>query len=100
MLAVPAQGSGLLLVVEDIHWADAPTRELLDYVARRVRALGIMVLVTCARAELHRQAPAAPDALELEALGAHRVQRGYGRGCRGGGPTGRQQLMVSAIQAV
>jgi hypothetical protein len=35
---VPAREHGLLLVVEDAHWADSATRELLDHVARRLLA--------------------------------------------------------------
>jgi predicted ATPase len=31
LLRVVAQDQGLLLVVEDVHWADSATRELLDH---------------------------------------------------------------------
>src|SRR3990172_1860174 len=37
---------GLLLIVEDIHWADASTRELLDYLSRRLRGTRILMLAT------------------------------------------------------
>jgi class 3 adenylate cyclase/tetratricopeptide (TPR) repeat protein len=60
MLSLPAVETGLLLVVEDIHWADASTRELLDYLTRRVRGLRTMVLVTYRSDELHRKHPLVP----------------------------------------
>jgi len=47
----------LLLVVEDLHWADASTRELLDYTVRRLGASPILVLATCRSDELHRRHP-------------------------------------------
>src|SRR6478609_2435699 len=33
LLSLPARERGLLLIVEDVHWADAATRELLDHIA-------------------------------------------------------------------
>src|SRR4029453_8371066 len=36
LLALPARERTLLLTIEDVHWADASTRELLDYLARRL----------------------------------------------------------------
>ena len=60
LLAIPAKETGLLLVIEDIHWADASTRELLDYLARRLRGLRIMVLATYRDDELHRRHPLLP----------------------------------------
>jgi predicted ATPase len=38
--------SGLLLVLDDIHWADGSTRELLDYAARRLVKSRVMLLAT------------------------------------------------------
>ena len=55
-----AADAGLVLVVEDIHWADASTRELLDFLARRLRSTRAMVLATYRRDELHRRHPLAP----------------------------------------
>ena len=50
----------MLLVVEDIHWADTSSRELLDYISRRVRGLRVMVMVTYRDDELHRRHPLVP----------------------------------------
>lgn len=55
LLRVPAAEHGLLLVAEDLHWSDASTRELLDYLARRLRSARIMVLATYRKDELHRK---------------------------------------------
>ena len=60
LLAVPAREQGLLLIVEDIHWADAATRELLDHLARRLAGLRLLVLVTYRSDELDRRHPLAP----------------------------------------
>jgi predicted ATPase/class 3 adenylate cyclase len=60
LLRVPADERGLLLIVEDLHWADASTRELLDYMTRRIRQTRIMVLATYRRDEMHRKHPLAP----------------------------------------
>lgn len=40
-------GSGAVLVVDDVQWADASTRELLDFVARRTRRLPLLLIMTC-----------------------------------------------------
>jgi class 3 adenylate cyclase len=60
LLAVPAREHGLLLVLEDVHWADSATRELLDHVARRLTKMRSLVLVTYRTDELDRRHPLAP----------------------------------------
>src|SRR5919198_6541100 len=60
LLAVPAREHGLFLVVEDVHWADAATRELLDHLARRLTNVRLLVLVTYRSDELDRRHPVAP----------------------------------------
>src|SRR5262249_34389470 len=60
LLAVPARERGLLLVIEDVHWADAATRQLLDHLARRLTSLRSLVLVTYRSDELERRHPLAP----------------------------------------
>ena len=58
LLRVIAGTRGLLLVVEDVHWADAATQELLDHVVRRLESSGTLVLLTLRYAELERGHPA------------------------------------------
>ena len=60
LVSVIARGQGLLLCLEDLHWADASTRELLDYLARRIRGERILLLGTYRRDEMHRRHPLLP----------------------------------------
>lgn len=60
LIAVPARTQGLLLVLEDLHWADASTRELLDYLSRRLRGIPLLLLATYRSDELHRKHPLLP----------------------------------------
>lgn len=46
VLRTLAARSGALFVVEDVHWADASTRALIDFVARRTRKLPLLLVVT------------------------------------------------------
>jgi hypothetical protein len=56
----PRRERGLLLIVEDVHWADAATRELLDHIARRLTNTSSLVLVTYRSDELDRRHPLLP----------------------------------------
>ncbi len=44
-------GRASLLVVEDLHWADATTRDLLEACALRVQGQGVMILGSSRKAE-------------------------------------------------
>ncbi|HEY6875223.1 MAG TPA: AAA family ATPase [Candidatus Dormibacteraeota bacterium] len=57
LLEVAAGESGLLLVLEDLQGADDSTRELLDYIARRLESSRILVLGTYRADELSRKHP-------------------------------------------
>jgi DNA-binding CsgD family transcriptional regulator/tetratricopeptide (TPR) repeat protein len=61
-----ARGRGLLFVVEDAHWADPSTLDLLAYLARNSHDAGIVVLATFRTDELHRRHPLLPYLAELE----------------------------------
>jgi len=61
LLELVAAKSGLLLVIEDLHGADASTRELIDYLARRVQGTRMLVLVTYRAEELGRSHPLLHD---------------------------------------
>jgi class 3 adenylate cyclase len=52
-----ARGRGLLLVLDDVHWADSSTRHLLDYAARRLVRRRVMLLATYRSDELDRRHP-------------------------------------------
>jgi DNA-binding CsgD family transcriptional regulator len=63
----------VLVVVEDVHWADAATREALTFLIRNLRAERVLVAVTFRIDELHRRHPLLPWLAELERFG--RVER-------------------------
>jgi tetratricopeptide (TPR) repeat protein len=57
LLDLWARERGLLLVLDDVHWADSSTRHLLDYVARRLVRSRVMLLATYRSDELDRLHP-------------------------------------------
>jgi class 3 adenylate cyclase len=57
LLDLWARERGLLLVLDDVHWADSSTRHLLDYVARRMANSRVMVLASYRSDELDRRHP-------------------------------------------
>jgi class 3 adenylate cyclase/tetratricopeptide (TPR) repeat protein len=73
LLAVPAADRTLLLVIEDVHWADDSSRELLDHLARRLAGVRALVLVTYRSDELHRRHPFVPTLRAWRRSGLARV---------------------------
>ena len=68
-----AQDRPVVVVLEDIHWADASTRDLLRFLVRNLRDEPILVVATYRTDELHRRHPVSPLLAEL--LRADRVER-------------------------
>ena len=60
LITAAAEDGALLLVVEDVHWADDSSRELLDHIARRLAGMRALILVTYRSDELHRRHPFVP----------------------------------------
>ena len=56
-LAELAAASPVLLVLEDLHWADASTRNLLTFLARMLRRERVAIVGTYRTDDLHRQHP-------------------------------------------
>ena len=56
----------VMLVVEDIHWADDSTRELLAFLVRNVRDERLLVAATFRSDELHRRHPLLPWLAEVD----------------------------------
>jgi tetratricopeptide (TPR) repeat protein len=59
-----AEKSGLLLFIDDIHWADQGTLSLLHYLLRNLRQERFMVLACYREVELDRQHPFADSLVE------------------------------------
>ena len=53
-------------MVEDVHWADRSTRDLLGFLARNLQHVAILLLVTFRSAELHRTHPLRSLLAELD----------------------------------
>jgi DNA-binding NarL/FixJ family response regulator len=58
----------VVLIAEDLHWADHSTRDLLAFVARRLRDERLLVVLTYRSDELHRRHPLRPWLAEMERL--------------------------------
>jgi predicted ATPase len=52
-------GAALVLIVEDVHWADIATLDFLTFLARPGRRSGVKVVVTCCSDEAPLAAPVA-----------------------------------------
>jgi DNA-binding CsgD family transcriptional regulator/tetratricopeptide (TPR) repeat protein len=70
-----AESSPTVLVIEDLHWADDSTRDLLTFLIRNLRQPGIMLLVTYRSDEVHRRHPLRPFLSSLDRLdGVERLE--------------------------
>ena len=60
----------MVLLIEDAHWADRSTRDLLAFLVGRQQILdGVLIIVTYRSDELHRTHPLRPLLAELGRLG-------------------------------
>ncbi len=50
----------MLLVVEDLHWADRSTLDLVAFLVQTLRELGVLLVLTYRSDELHRRHPLRP----------------------------------------
>ncbi|WP_123455526.1 helix-turn-helix transcriptional regulator [Streptomyces sp. PanSC19] len=57
-----------VLVLEDLHWADASTRHLLTYLLRTLRRGRIVVVASYRADDIHRRHPLRPLLAELDRL--------------------------------
>src|ERR1700759_4373913 len=58
----------VLLVFEDLHWADASTRDLLTFLSRVLRTERVALIGTYRTDDLHRRHPLRPLTAELQRL--------------------------------
>ncbi len=57
LLSELAIGTPVLLVIEDLHWADATTRHLLTFLARMLHRERVAIIGTYRTDDLHRRHP-------------------------------------------
>jgi DNA-binding CsgD family transcriptional regulator/tetratricopeptide (TPR) repeat protein len=67
-LAELAAASPVLLVLEDLHWADATTRHLVTFLARMLRRERVAIVGTYRTDDLHRRHPLGEVVAELGRL--------------------------------
>ncbi|WP_017588812.1 helix-turn-helix transcriptional regulator [Nocardiopsis ganjiahuensis] len=63
-----ARSGGLSLVIEDLHWSDASTRDLLVFLLRNLDAVPVHLVVSVRSDDLHRTHPLRRALPELERL--------------------------------
>jgi DNA-binding CsgD family transcriptional regulator len=77
VLAGLAARQPVLLIVEDVHWVDPSSRDLLSFVVHNTRRDRLVVVATYRPDELHRGHPLRPFVAELERSGrAERLELG------------------------
>ncbi|WP_328807824.1 helix-turn-helix transcriptional regulator [Nonomuraea antri] len=63
-----------ILVIEDIHWADRSSRDLIAFLSRNLHAPQVLIVMTYRSDDLHRQHPLRPVLAELGRVnGVHRL---------------------------
>ncbi|WP_181767984.1 helix-turn-helix transcriptional regulator, partial [Streptomyces albidus (ex Kaewkla and Franco 2022)] len=63
-----ASGRTVVLALEDLHWADRSTRELLGYLYRSLQTSRLVLLATYRADDIHRRHPLRPFLAELDRL--------------------------------
>jgi DNA-binding CsgD family transcriptional regulator/tetratricopeptide (TPR) repeat protein len=77
VLAGLAASQPVLLIVEDVHWVDPSSRDLLSFIVHNARRDRLVVVATFRPDELHRGHPLRPFVAELERSGrAERLELG------------------------
>jgi len=68
LLAELAAANPVLLVLEDLHWADASTRDLVTFLSRMLHRERVALIGTYRSDDLHRRHPLRPVVAELQRL--------------------------------
>ena len=63
--ALGEHSPGLVVVVEDLHWADASTRDLVAFLARHLRTAKVALVISYRADDIHRRHPVRPLLSEL-----------------------------------
>ncbi len=64
-----AERRPMVLIIEDIHWADRSSRDLIAFLSRNVSAIPMLMVLTYRSDELHRTHPLRPVLAELTRVG-------------------------------
>jgi DNA-binding NarL/FixJ family response regulator len=68
LLAELSAANPVLLVLEDLHWADASTRDLVTFLSRMLHRERVALIGTYRSDDLHRRHPLRPVVAELQRL--------------------------------
>jgi DNA-binding CsgD family transcriptional regulator/tetratricopeptide (TPR) repeat protein len=68
MLTEMAEASPVLLVLEDLHWADRSTRDLVTFLSRALHRERLAIVVTYRTDDMYRRHPLRPVVAELSRL--------------------------------
>jgi DNA-binding CsgD family transcriptional regulator/tetratricopeptide (TPR) repeat protein len=68
MLSELAEASPVLLVLEDLHWADRSTRDLVTFLSRALHRERLAIVVTYRTDDMYRRHPLRPVVVELSRL--------------------------------
>ena len=68
LLEMLAQERVLVLVIEDLHWSDQSTRDLLGYLLRSLQRGRLLLVATYRSDDIHRRHPLRPFLAELDRL--------------------------------
>ncbi|MEU0571059.1 AAA family ATPase [Nonomuraea sp. NPDC005983] len=60
-----AESRPTVLLIEDIHWADRSSRDLIAFLSRNLRVPQVLIVMTYRSDDLHRQHPLRPVLAEL-----------------------------------
>ncbi|MCU1594493.1 MAG: LuxR family transcriptional regulator, partial [Frankiales bacterium] len=103
-LRAAGEVASVVLVLEDLHWADASSRELLRFLLTRVRSERVTVLASYRTDDLHRRHPLVPFIAEVGRLAnvRHLLLRPLGEGSllqhlRVLAPSGTPASLLSAV---
>jgi len=70
LLSELAEQAPVLLILEDLHWADASTRDLLTFLSRMLHHERVVVIITYRTDDLHRRHPLRAVVADLARLSA------------------------------
>ena len=63
--AAGERSPGLVVAIEDLHWADASTRDLVAFLARHLRTAKVALVISYRADDVHRRHPVRPLLSEL-----------------------------------